>query len=229
MEEDKHTRRKLIIGLIPYAINVYAQARTYLNPAAILTQALEAYEKTERQALRQKELLQAILDDWVDLQFTFENGKLCFLLDREMMLELLSKYFKKTLAKEGAAGAILKTLPYDSSEERAFDAELKLPNRSIYVKLSLQDVAPENLSSYMEEARLASPSEFWLLGLKDEDVETKLEPVFLGENRILFGRLRRLGLSTVLRVVLRIDCGISVEQKEEGIKVLLSNRPSTQR
>jgi hypothetical protein len=206
--------------LIPYLINAYWKARTNLAPSAVLSRALETYSETGQRAHLQQDLARSLLRDIEDLEIVFERGAFSFALDKETTLELIGLYLKRVFAKYGSYESVYTILATASILEP--DAELKLPNKSIYVKLALTDVLPEAISQFMERAKTVSPSELWLLELRgDEDIQ--LSPVFTAENTVLFGRLRRLGLDRVLGELLGGDCALDVKPHGDGVQVTLSS------
>ena len=77
---------------------------------------------------------------------------------------------------------------------------------------------------YREKTRLEAPCEFWLLTLQDEDFDVRLDPVFVAENKVLFGRFRRLGLSNMLRNLLGHEFLVSAERSGDGIAVVVRKK-----
>jgi hypothetical protein len=220
LRDHDSSRRKLLATLIPYLINAYWKARTNLAPSAVLSRALENYRETGQRAHLRQDLLRSLLGDIEDLNVVFERGAFSFVLDKETTLELIGLYLRRVFAKYGSYESAYTILAAASIQEP--DAELKLPSKSIFVKLALTDVLPEAISQFMERAKTLSPSELWRLELRgDEDIQ--LGPVFTAENTVLFGRLRRLGLDRVLGELLGGDYVLDVKRHGDGMQVTFSN------
>jgi hypothetical protein len=220
-EEEKNARRRMFASIIPYLVSTYLETSKHLDPASIAARVLTEYREEGRRMRKEEDSLRSMLRDIEELDVVVQNGKFSFRLDRPTTLELVGLYLRRMFAKEGATGS-LRILPPESSEDCAFDAELRLAERSIFAKIVLDDLTSERLSRCLEKAKLSNPSEFWLFDLKGEDADIRLGPVFVGENRVLSGRFRCLSLLTVFQKLLNSSHSISVEKDGLGVRVLLS-------
>jgi hypothetical protein len=225
-EEEKNARRRMLAGIIPYIVSTYLETSRQLDPASIAARVLTEYREEGMRMLEKEDTLRSMLGDIKELDVVVRNGKFSFRLDRPTTLELVGSYLRRAYVKEGAMSP-LRILPPESSEDCAFDAELKLAERSIFAKLVLDDLTSEGLSRCLEKAKLSNPSELWLFHLKGEDADIRLGPVFVGENRVLSGRFRRLRLVTVFQELLNSSHSISVEKDGLGVRVVLSTPSSS--
>lgn len=223
-EIDDVKRRTLLGRAIPYLVAAYWETGTRLSPATILTRIVEEYEDLREQIGTGRDRLQSILNDVDRLNITFEHGKLSFDLDRTSALDLIATFLKETFAKDGGTAAIFRILPAESAEGRHYDAELKLADRSVYTRLVFREPSEDETSSYLEEAQRVAPSEFWVFSLKEDNVDIRLQPVFVGENKVVFGRLRCLSLASSLEEILGKHYRVSTMQKGDGAKVILERR-----
>jgi hypothetical protein len=217
----KNSRRQFLVGLIPHVVKACLHAGKHVNPATIITGVLTEQEWKGREIFRGEDAVRAILSDIQNLRIVVENETLSFTLDKVMTLETIGSYLRGFYADEGSLTSSFQLLHDDSTAGHEFDGELKLPARSIYVKLFTSKIL-EDLSFYLLKARMASPSEYWLISLTGEEVDVPLTPTFLGENKVLFTRFRCLTLKTLLRRFLGVGYEVSVQKEGDGIKVDLN-------
>lgn len=209
---------------IPYLVSAYWEAGARVSPAAVLTRIVEEFEDVREQMEVERDRLQSVVSDFDRLNPTFENGKLTFDLDRTTALDLIATFLKKSFVKEGGTVAIFRTLPAQLAEDRHYDAELKLPDRSVYTRLLFRDPREGEMSSYLEEAHRAAPSEYWVFSLKEDSLDLRLQPVFVSENKVIFGRLRYLPLMHLLEEMLGKHYRVSARHKGDRAKIILERQ-----
>jgi hypothetical protein len=212
------------VKAFPYLVAAYWQVGEQLSPTSLLTRILEEYEDLRQEIASERDSLQSILSDLDRMKIAFEDGKLSFELDRPTALSLVGAYLKKSFAKDAGTTAMFKILPAELAEGLHYDVESKLPDRSIYARLLFRELKEDEISSCQEEAQRAAPSEYWLFTLREEEVDIRLEPVFVGENRVMFGRVRCLGLASMLGEMLGRRCEISATRKGDAVKVILGRQ-----
>ena len=219
---DDVERRALLVKALPYLVAAYWEAGTQLTPSSLLTRILETYENLREDIASERDNLQSMLSDLNDLKINFEDGKLSFDLDRQTALDLIAAYLKKSFAKDGGTTAISKTFAAELAELQHYDAELKLPDRSIYARLLFRELRNDELSTFREEAQRRPASEYWLFCLKGKEFDIRLEPVFVSENKVMFGRVRCLSFSRILDEMLEKSYQVSATQKGDGVEIILA-------
>ena len=71
----------------------------------------------------------------------------------------------------------------------------------MFVKLYDEDPDESVVEKELETAKSLNPSEVWLFTYNgSRRIDTKLDPAFLGENRIVRGRFRMMPLSDLLNL-----------------------------
>ncbi len=201
--ENIDARRKVLAEGVGFVLNAYLQSRSLLNPTAMAVSALNQYEeqlgKQEREQLRKQEAeMRAMVSQIENLRATFEDGRLVVHLDRAAVLGLTERMLRKSLAVRESAMTARFNLDLGSDSDNECEGELVLPSRSIFLKF-----VPEGRPAlqfavlYLERARNANPSEFWLLVPSGGSIDIPSEPIF-SENKISRGRLRTYDLTKLL-------------------------------
>jgi len=220
-------RRRALAEGIGIALNAYVRSGLVLDPTRLAASVLETLsgapaDQGTRQPERQEAELRAMAGEIRKLRARFEGGRLAVYLDRETTLELIERMLRKTFAtQEAAATATFRSDPLPAGDS---DGELVLPNRSIYVKLIPQgSAAAEFAASYVERARLRNPSEYWLFALSQETLDIPFEPVF-AESRITRGRLRIMGLTSLIREIVGADHDVTAAYDGEGFRFVIGEK-----
>jgi hypothetical protein len=214
-------RRTLLAKAIPYLVSAYWEVGARVSPAAVLTRIVEEFEDVREQMGVERDRLQSVVSDLDRLNPAFQNGKLAFDLDRTTALDLIATFLKKSFVKEGGTAGTFRILPAQLAKGRHYDAELKLPDRSVYTRLLFRDLGEDEMSSYLEEAHRAAPSEYWVFSFKEDSLDFRLQPVFVSENKVIFGRLRYLPLMRLLEEMLGKHYRLSATQKGDRPKIIL--------
>jgi hypothetical protein len=211
-------RRRLLASLLPYIIELYGEFRGYLDPATILSRASAHLSSLERRMLDQEWSVRSALSDIEGLRVSFEEDGLSLTLEKPLILEVLGQYIRLSMVDEGAhsarlgGGGVL-------GRGLAYDAVASLPHKNIYLRLDLEAVLdPKDV---VEEVRDITPSELWLITSSGGPGAIRLEPVFLSENRVLFGWVRRVPLDRVLNRLLRGRYEVEVRPQAGSVRVFL--------
>ena len=217
-------RRKIVVDLIPYLVTTYVRAQSRLGPAALLSRAIEGYGEEGREISGHRESLRAALRGVEDLNLRDEGDGFAFELDRRTLLDIVKVHLVKEYISEGSHGSSMTFDP--PGEGPRFDAVLRLPMRSVLVSLLSGELTTDVESQYLESAVSLAPSQVWVLTLDDDNIDSRLNPVFRSENKVLFGRLRIVGLSRVLEAYLGGGYEVKVSIEGERFKVGLTGRRS---
>jgi hypothetical protein len=222
--------------MFPYLIRAYFETRNIFSPVGLLTEALNRFGKSSEQEgiLKQQQALKSMLHDIQDFKISPEGqGKISLNLSKASLLEFAGDYLKRVFFQEGAQSARFAKVPRPSFEkdEADFDGVLTLPYRCIYAKLLKDEPTPEVLTEWLRVAKHLTPSEVWLLTSKDPsfELDLRLEPSFLDENRVMFGRLKLLSLSTLFYEILGKNFKVTIDQrhKEDDSVRLILEKEST--
>ena len=193
-----------------------------IDPTSIALGMVGKYN--QRMENEQREL-QSAFSYVQNLKPEFENGKLTLHIDRKTTFVTMENYLKKRFAI--TEGGITASLSYHEEpiENMDYDAVFRLPERNIFLKLVPEGMsAIEYANSQMEKARLANPSELWLLTLSKEALDIPLGPVFL-ESKILRGRIRTLELADVFSEVVGKRYEVSlIKDGNAGFKLFASKK-----
>jgi len=217
-------KRRMVVDLIPFLAAAYVKAQSAFSPSALLSSAVESYQRMSSTISRQEESLKQALRGVEELNIRAEGRGLALDLDRKEVLEIARAYLMKEYIGEGSHGSSLVFDP--PGPYPRFDAALRLPLRSVFISLSPPGLTTDLESYYLERAVDVAPSQVWVFTPDDANVDSRLNPVFTSENRVLFGRLRILGLGTVIEDYLGRRYHAKVEKAGELFKVSLVARGS---
>jgi hypothetical protein len=216
MDEEVPERRKALLGFLPYMFNTYTQARSLLNPTNI---AMKAINEFDDRISEQEEDLKSVLSKITDAKVTFQNGSIAVSLDRKSTLGVVESYLRKKLALVGGASCTLTPLI------NQYDGEFRLPNRSVFVKF-LQDGADNEeqiIQSYMEKARIMSPSEVWMFGMTEKKLEMTFDPIFT-ELGIFRGGFKVLSLREAFAELIDKKYTVTTKSGEASAVVFLISK-----
>jgi hypothetical protein len=230
MSSETDDRRKALTDGLAFALNAYLQSGSLLNPTKLAANALNATESASNRPPesfdRQEDELRAMAKEIQNMKAMYEDGRLAIYLDKKTTLDLIESMLKRHYAKlEAATTAQFKTDlgPY---RDKDHDAELVLPQRSIYVKLvPFGSTATQMANAYNERARSRNPSEYWLFAPTEENFEVPFEPIFT-ELRILRGRLRTFPLASLIRDIVGEGHDVLAQYDgPDGYKFTISKSP----
>ena len=204
-----------------FVISSYLQSRSLLNPTGMAVNALNRYreqlEQEEKENLaRQEAEMRAMVSRIQNLRATFENGKLVIHLGRAAVMELIEDMLKKTFATQEAGTTASFRVDLGANGETDHEGELALPSRKVFLKF-VPEGRPlaEFAVSYLERARSASPSEYWLLTPDEDQIDFPFEPVFT-ENKITRGRLRTYNLTRLISDLVGVDYEVAATYDADG-------------
>lgn len=214
-DEEVPERRKALLGFLPYMLNTYTQARSLLNPTAI---AMKAINELDDRISEQEEDLKAVLRKITETKVTFQDGLIAVNLDQKSTLGVVESYLRKKLALVGGASSNLTPLT------NLYDGEFRLPNRSVFVKfLKTEPNDEQTIQSYMEKARLTSPSEVWMFGLTEKKLEVTFDPIFT-EHGILRGGFKLLSLREAFAELIGKNYTVTTRSGEANSVVFLISK-----
>lgn len=221
-EEKKIERRKLLSSGIGFVLNAYLQSRSLLNPVGLAAGAIDEYQQQQQD--RQEAEMRAMVSQIENLRATFEDGKLVVHLDKSSILGLAERVFKKYFAAR-EAGMTAK-FRIESGDDH--EAVLLLPSRSIYLKFVPEGTPVSKFAnSYLERARNANPSEYWLLAPNEENIDIPFEPIF-SEKGVTRGRLRTLSVTDILRELVGKEYDLTATYDTDGgFKFVISKKQAT--
>jgi len=214
-------RRKFIVSNIPAFVRACWQAKAFLSPTSLLDSLVKT-DEPHATILGDQNVIQSILGDVKTLDLSWEGKDVIrFDLSRWMLLDIVCEYVRTQFTKQDSSVSI-RILSQGDAERSDYDAELKTCDKNVYVKLSLEDPGDAALAKRLESAELLGVSEYWLFTLGNSESDIRLAPAFVSENKILFGRLRRLRIARVLREYLGEPYEVLVKPMAMGVRVVLS-------
>jgi hypothetical protein len=217
-------RRKMVLGILPYLFNVYKEARAYLSPPEVLSMALERYGSQGQRILNEREALSSALRSVRGLEMSYNEGVFAFRIDRDVALEAFGSFLKDLYRRDGSAGSPFAIAPYE--EGSWYDAELRLPLKSVYAKLELRRLDSMEEARLVQKASDLGASELWMITSVDEDVSMSSRPAFVRDNVVLFGQVKRVGLPKIIRTILGEGHLVIVMEKDDGIHVAVAKADS---
>ena len=178
-------------------LNAFWEAHTALSPGGLITIALNDFQRAERDFKLQQQDLALLARDLGQLDMKIEGpGRISLTLSREQFLGFIRNYLVARFLGEGSARSDLVALP----NSKDYDASLGLPSRTIFVKLGKDPLDEHTLELELESAKAVNPSEVWIFAYYEtEERDIRLDPSFVSENRILYGHLRVIPASQVMR------------------------------
>ncbi len=210
-----------MVDLIPYLVSAYMKTQSSLAPAALLSRAVEGYGSKGREIANQEALLSTALRGVKELDLRREGSGFAFGADKGLLLGIAGTYLAKAYIREGSHGAPFVLDPAGTSPH--LDAVMTLPMQSVYVLLREDHLDSDSEADLLEMAVKLAPSQLWVLTLEDSNVDSRLNPVFRSENRILFGRLRIIGIGRVIES--HLGGAYEVEVKREGERFSVKATP----
>jgi len=221
VEDKEVVRRKVLAEGVGFVLNAYLGTSRLLNPTGLALGALNQYEQQltnqEKEQLGKQEIeMRAMVSQIENLRATFEGGMLVVHLDRKVVLGLVERMLRKSLAREEAGMTAIFKLDLGSESEKDHEAEFSLPNRSIFLKF-VPEGSPlaEFANSYLLRAQDMNPSEYWLITPSRDTIDFPFEPVFT-ENKISRGRLKTFNLATLLSELVGTEYDVLASYGADG-------------
>ncbi|MDG6989118.1 MAG: hypothetical protein JRN21_07305 [Nitrososphaerota archaeon] len=215
-EEDvDKTRRRVFAKFLPHLAVTAIGVGVFSSPVRLLSSAVERYNKaTEETTKRLNDLLPLL--PWLEsLQLNVEGPRtVSLVISKEDMGSSVEQYLIRRFKNDGADGAMFGEPP-GSREKAEFEYALRLPTKNVYAKVSRTFTVPDR-ERYLEIARRLNPSEVWLFVNSGEDVDEPMDPVFVGENAVLRGRLKSVTTAEMLSEFFGKEFDVVVEPQDDG-------------
>ncbi|MEM2485553.1 MAG: hypothetical protein QXT82_12055 [Candidatus Caldarchaeum sp.] len=178
-------RRKVLLGLFPYLIQAVAKMgnMTRIHFDSSFFSAADNMVNDVLETLKGR------------LQITKTDEEIRVTLDLELLMEIVEEYLRKEYAGEGGASSMLKKVD-EKIGILSVVAEMKIPHRYVYVSLSDVDVKTGVLEQLVEEL---APNHIYILTTGNEVKDSYSKPMFVAENKVLWGRVRCLPISKLLQ------------------------------
>jgi hypothetical protein len=222
-------RRKILSQALPYVLNFYWEARTALSPGSLASAALDQYQRVERDMKLQQQEVAALARDLGNLDMNIEGtGRISLTLKKDQLLNFVSDYLVLHFLTEGSGGKGLVAAPKGSG----YDGLLGLPSKTVFVKLQRDPLEQNLLDEEVEKTKAINPSEVWIFSyFESRAKDIKLDPVFVSENRILYGHVRIVPITDVIKEATRgrffvfaVRAAAGAEQKQgddDSLRLLL--------
>ena len=220
-DDAAESKRELVTKLLPHLALSAIGIGLFSSPVRLLSAAVEKYNEATQETTKKVNDLLPLLPWMEKLELKVEGPRTVSLLMRKDDIGSgLEQYLTKKFGREGAEGALFGPPP--GLRERAeLDYALRLPMRSVYTKM-VGTLTPEKKAHLLEVAKDLNPSEVWLLAHDGERVDELMEPVFVGENTVLRGRLKSVTTGEMLTELFGKEFDVSVEPKgDDSVRVVL--------
>ncbi len=179
-------------------LGVFIQAQSILSPGALMEAALKEYERSEKEVEDQRGELSMLLKRLSELDVQVSGGRLRLTLTRPQALRLVGDYLSKIYLPDGGASSELREAPSGSG----FDGVMILPNFSVYVTLEEEVPSTESIDAKVRKAMSLNPGQVWAFCIPEvQRHDSRFDPVFVSENKVLRGRLRVLPVSDVFKEI----------------------------
>ena len=179
-------------------LNAFWQAHTVMSPVGLATAAVDQYQRMEKDLKEQQKELTNLYADIGQLNIQIEGmSRLSLSLSRDQLLMLIESYLNVIFMSEGIGSLELRTI----DKQSGFDGILNLPHRSVFVKLYNTTPDDSVIEKELETAKSLNPSEVWIFSYDgSRRIDIRLDPAFLGENRVIRGRFRMMPFSDLLKL-----------------------------
>ena len=215
-EEDvDETRRRVFAKFLPHLAVTAIGAGVFSSPVRLLSSAMERYNKaTEETSKKLNDILPLL--PWLEsLELNVEGPRtVSLVMSKGAMSSSVEQYLIRRFRKEGAHGATFGRPP-GGREKAEFEYALRLPSKTIYVRIARTFTASDR-QHYLEVARLLNPSEVWLFVNNGEAVDEPMDPVFVGADSVLRGRLKSVTTAEMLSEFFRNEFDVVVDPQDDG-------------
>jgi hypothetical protein len=195
--EEGNPRRELVTKLLPFVAVSAIRLGVLTSPLGIISSAANRYNETVQKPSEKIDDLLPLLPGIEKLQVEVTSPETVTLtLQREDVSWCAEEYLSKTFSREGARGAISRTLA-SSGVEAEFDRVLRLPSKNIYLKLAVE-LPEDEAKRLLEVARKLNPAEVLVVTDRGGGLDVRFDPVFVSENRVLRGRFRTISTTELL-------------------------------
>ncbi len=183
--------------MIPYLLNAYTAYRDLtgsfapdrLLAAAVQPRATGGGATPKEQALSEVDAETVEEVRRLNLQ-TLAPGIFSIEMTRDQLLDIVEDHLRVVFSYEGGRESRF-------ARSEAADAVLFLPARSVYVVLAL-DSKPLEETALRREAEERNPGETFVFALGTMEVNERLAPKFVSEERVLHGFFRVIPVANLL-------------------------------
>lgn len=214
-EEVDESKRRMFTKLLPQLAVTALGVGLFSSPVRLLSSTIENYNKATEETTKKVHDILPLLPWLEGLQLNVEGSRTVSLVMRKEDLgSSMEQYLLRRFKGEGASSAKFGEPP-GSREKTEFEYALRLPTRNIYTKIS-RTLTPSDREHYLEIAKRLNPSEVWLLVDGGEKVDELMDPVFVRENVVLYGRLKSVTTSEMLSEFFGREFDVTVEPQDDG-------------
>lgn len=224
-------RRGVLSKIVPFAINAAWEAHAALSPGKLATVAVEEYKRIGSETQEQQRELEALIAGVSSLKLEpISTRRFRLRLGAGQVLDLLESHLARSFAREAKIG------PGLTRSRGELVAQMLLPGRSVLGRVIWGSHSSDviDLQKELERARLANPSETWIVIVTsdfEQRIDVQLDPIFVGENRILQGRFRVLSIADLLGEATGERFSASVDPKsltEDSVSLILARKRGSQ-
>ncbi len=204
-------RRKVLLGLFPFLLQAVTEIGSM--PKIHFGSSSDSY---------QDDLVRDVLEKLKGrLQISKTGDEIHVTMDLELLIEFVEEYLRREYAGEGGASSVLNRVDKKLGTLNIF-AVMKIPHRYIYVSFSDVDMQKETLEQFAEEI---SPNHLYILTSENRETDVHSTPLFVGENKVLWGRVRCLPISKLLHTTVGLEMASDFQLSSNRLTFLLKSPP----
>jgi hypothetical protein len=207
-----YVRRKAVVGLLFYLVQILGKLENFARPVLDLSLP-EAGEDDL------KEVLESLKNR---VSVTRTEGGVNIVLEIELMMEFIEEYLRIEYSGEGGATAALQKVDTEVSGV-AVKGAMMLPGRYVYVTFSSKTDANGD-RMFEELAENIAPNHLIILTAMGELKVYYSKPRFVGENKVLWGKVVLLPASFLLEKVANIRDAVDFEFSDKNVKFTLMTK-----
>jgi hypothetical protein len=207
-----YVRRKAVVGLLFYLVQILGKLENFARPVLDLSLP-EAGEDDL------KEVLESLKNR---VSVTRTEGGVNIVLEVELMMEFIEEYLRIEYSGEGGATAALQKVDTEVSGV-AVKGAMMLPGRYVYVTFSSKTDANGD-RMFEEVAENIAPNHLIILTAMGELKVYYSKPRFVGENKVLWGKVVLLPASFLLEKVANIRDAVDFEFSDKNVKFTLMTK-----
>jgi hypothetical protein len=207
-----YVRRKAVVGLLFYLVQILGKLENFARPVLDLSLP-EAGEDDI------KEVLESLKNR---VSVTRTEGGVNIVLEIELMMEFIEEYLRIEYSGEGGATAALQKVDTEVSGV-AVKGAMMLPGRYVYVTFSSKTDANGD-RMFEELAENIAPNHLIILTAMGELKVYYSKPRFVGENKVLWGKVVLLPASFLLEKVANIRDAVDFEFSDKNVKFTLMTK-----
>lgn len=207
-----YVRRKAVVGLLFYLVQILGKLENFARPVLDLSLP-EAGEDDL------KEVLESLKNR---VSVTRTEGGVNIVLEIELMMEFIEEYLRIEYSGEGGATAALQKVDTEVCGV-AVKGAMMLPGRYVYVTFSSKTGANGD-RMFEELAENIAPNHLIILTAMGELKVYYSKPRFVGENKVLWGKVVLLPASFLLEKVANIRDAVDFEFSDKNVKFTLMTK-----